>query len=153
MALSVTQAAHLSHVQTLCRALGDLDPRPYVMVGGQATPGLPAAAFGADLVTTDLAAGLDFAASVAEPAPPPSLAAYLAAVGRRVQAGRLAAGLTQAALAERSGLTASHGDSTAWMDAADRPAVVAPPEGFVLVDRTQRRTAPHPFRHRNGERL
>jgi ribosomal protein S18 acetylase RimI-like enzyme len=53
-------------------------------------------------------------------------------------------------LARRSGLTAGHRDSTAWMDAADRPAVVAPPEGFVLVDRTQRRDAPHPMRHRNG---
>ena len=54
-------------------------------------------------------------------------------------------------LAQRSGLTAGHQDSTAWMDAADRPAVPAPPEGFVLIDRTQRRDAPHPMRHRNGD--
>jgi ribosomal protein S18 acetylase RimI-like enzyme len=54
-------------------------------------------------------------------------------------------------LAQRSGLTAGEQDSTAWMDAADRPAVLAPPEGFALVDRTQRRNAPHPMRHRNGE--
>lgn len=54
-------------------------------------------------------------------------------------------------LAQRSGLTAGHHDSTAWMDAADRPAVPAPPEGFVVVDRTQRRDVPHPMRHRNGE--
>ncbi len=53
-------------------------------------------------------------------------------------------------LAQRSGLTAGHRDSTAWMDAADRPAVPALPEGFVLVDRTQRRDAPHPMRRRNG---
>lgn len=53
-------------------------------------------------------------------------------------------------LARRSGLTAGHQDSTAWMDAADRPAVPALPEGFVLIDRTQRRDAPHPMRHRNG---
>jgi ribosomal protein S18 acetylase RimI-like enzyme len=56
-------------------------------------------------------------------------------------------------LAERSRLTAGHQDSTAWMDAGDRPDVQAPPEGFVLVDRTQRRDAPHPMRHRNGDRV
>jgi ribosomal protein S18 acetylase RimI-like enzyme len=54
-------------------------------------------------------------------------------------------------LAQRSGLTAGDRDSTAWMDAADRPAVRAPAEGFVLIDRTQRRDAPHPMRHRNGD--
>jgi GNAT superfamily N-acetyltransferase len=55
------------------------------------------------------------------------------------------------ALAERSGLTPGDRDRTAWMDAADRPAVPALPDGFVLVDRTQRPDAPHPLRHRNGE--
>ncbi|CAN5900669.1 hypothetical protein BH23ACT5_BH23ACT5_12070 [soil metagenome] len=54
-------------------------------------------------------------------------------------------------LAQSSGLTAGHQDSTAWMDAADRPAVLALPEGFVLIDRTQRRDSPHPLRHRNGD--
>ena len=54
-------------------------------------------------------------------------------------------------LAQRSGFTAGHHDSTAWMDAADRPAVPAPPEGFVIIDRAQRRDAPHPMRHRNGD--
>ena len=54
-------------------------------------------------------------------------------------------------LARRSGFTAGHRDSTAWMDAADRPTVQAPAEGFVLIDRTQRRDAPHPMRHRNGD--
>jgi ribosomal protein S18 acetylase RimI-like enzyme len=54
-------------------------------------------------------------------------------------------------LAQRSGLTAGEQDSTAWMDAADRPAVAAPAAGFVLIDRTQRRDAPHPMRHRNGD--
>ena len=54
-------------------------------------------------------------------------------------------------LARRSGLTAGERDGTAWMDAADRPAVLAPPAGFALTDRTQRRDAPHPMRHRNGE--
>ena len=54
-------------------------------------------------------------------------------------------------LALRSGLTAGDHDSTAWMDAADRPPVKALPEGFVLSDRTQRSDAPHHMRPRNGE--
>jgi ribosomal protein S18 acetylase RimI-like enzyme len=54
-------------------------------------------------------------------------------------------------LARRSGLTAGEQDSTAWMDAAARPAVSRPGEGFVLIDRTERRDAPHPMRHRNGD--
>jgi ribosomal protein S18 acetylase RimI-like enzyme len=54
-------------------------------------------------------------------------------------------------LAQRSGFTAGEQDHTAWMDAADRPAVPAIPEGFVLTDRTQDRHAPHPMRHRNGD--
>lgn len=54
-------------------------------------------------------------------------------------------------LAQGSGLTANHQDSTAWMGAADRPVVRGPREGFTLVDRTQRKDAPHPLRQRNGE--
>ena len=54
-------------------------------------------------------------------------------------------------LAGRSGLVRGRHDGTAWMDAADRPAVQPPPEGFVIVDRTQRPEAPHPMRHRNGD--
>jgi ribosomal protein S18 acetylase RimI-like enzyme len=54
-------------------------------------------------------------------------------------------------LARQSGLTAGEQDSTAWMDAAGRPAVPAPSEGFVLIDRTQRRDTPHPMRRRNGD--
>jgi ribosomal protein S18 acetylase RimI-like enzyme len=54
-------------------------------------------------------------------------------------------------LAQRSGLTAVEHDNTAWMDAADRPAVPALSEGFVLMDRTQRPDAPHPMRYRNGD--
>jgi predicted N-acetyltransferase YhbS len=45
--------------------------------------------------------------------------------------------------AERSGIT--------WMSAADRPDVAALPEDFVLVDRAQAKTSPHPMRRRNGE--
>jgi predicted N-acetyltransferase YhbS len=58
---------------------------------------------------------------------------------------------TFTALAERSGLTAGDRDSTAWMGAAERPSVRAPADGFVLVDRTQRRDVPHPMEPRNGE--
>lgn len=53
-------------------------------------------------------------------------------------------------LARQSGLIAGHQDSTAWLDAADRPAVMTLPEGFVLTDRTQRAAAPHPMQDRNG---
>ena len=38
----------------------------------------------------------------------------------------------------------------AWMNARDRPAVTAMPEGYVLVDR-ERATGPHPMQRRNGE--
>jgi ribosomal protein S18 acetylase RimI-like enzyme len=55
------------------------------------------------------------------------------------------------ALARQSGLAEGHSDSTAWMDAGDRPAVLVPPADFVLVDRTQRGNTPHPMRARNGE--
>lgn len=54
-------------------------------------------------------------------------------------------------LARRSGFTAGRQDSTAWMDAADRPTASALPAGFALVDRTQHRDAPHPLRQRNGD--
>lgn len=43
----------------------------------------------------------------------------------------------------RSGIT--------WMDAYDRPAVAALPDGFVLVDRAGETTRPHPMRRRGGE--
>jgi GNAT superfamily N-acetyltransferase len=42
-------------------------------------------------------------------------------------------------------------DGVTWMDAEDRPAVAALPEGFVLVDRARAEAGPHPMRHRNGE--
>jgi GNAT superfamily N-acetyltransferase len=38
-----------------------------------------------------------------------------------------------------------------WMDARERPDVAALPDAFVLVDRSQRTTRPHPMRRRNGE--
>jgi predicted N-acetyltransferase YhbS len=44
---------------------------------------------------------------------------------------------------ERSGIT--------WMNAEDRPDVAALPEEFVLVDRAQETTKPHPMRRRSGE--
>src|SRR5690606_16536896 len=53
-------------------------------------------------------------------------------------------------LAAGSGLEPGEQDSTALLDVAKRSAVNAASEGFVVVDRTQRRDAPHPMRHRNG---
>lgn len=51
-----------------------------------------------------------------------------------------------------SGFTASdEHDGTTWMRAEDRPEVVAPAEGFTLVDRRTAASRPHPMRHRNGD--
>ena len=54
-------------------------------------------------------------------------------------------------LAEGAGLVAGDVSWTAWLDAADRPRVRPLPDGFALVDRSQRRNSPHPMRQRNGE--
>ena len=56
-----------------------------------------------------------------------------------------------AELARQSGLTPGYRDSTGWLDAADRPAVVAPADGFTLVDRMQRLGVPHHMRQRSGD--
>jgi GNAT superfamily N-acetyltransferase len=40
---------------------------------------------------------------------------------------------------------------TTWMNVEDRSAVAALPEGFVLVDRAQETSKPHPMRRRSGE--
>jgi GNAT superfamily N-acetyltransferase len=37
-----------------------------------------------------------------------------------------------------------------WMDAQDRPDIAAIPEGFVLVDRAEATTRPHPMQRRSG---
>ncbi len=44
---------------------------------------------------------------------------------------------------ERAGVT--------WMEVANRPDVVALPNGFALVDRARGTTRPHPMRRRSGE--
>ena len=54
-------------------------------------------------------------------------------------------------VARRSGLTPAYRDSTGWMDAADRPAVSVPADGFTLADRTQRLDVPHHMRRRSGD--
>lgn len=56
-------------------------------------------------------------------------------------------------LARASGLEAVHHDDTAWMDAADRTPIPSMPDGFALVDRTQRQDAPHPLAKRNGDNV
>ncbi|HEX9378198.1 MAG TPA: GNAT family N-acetyltransferase [Gaiellaceae bacterium] len=38
-----------------------------------------------------------------------------------------------------------------WMNAEDRPDVAALPEGFVLADRANETTRPHPMRRRSGD--
>jgi GNAT superfamily N-acetyltransferase len=54
----------------------------------------------------------------------------------------LVAGTGFAAGDEKSGIT--------WMRAEDRPEVAAVPDGFLLVDRSQRAAEPHPIRRRSG---
>lgn len=83
--------------------------------------------------------------------------------GAMVQVGRHAAGSFEVPvcdddrrlgdLVDGAGLAAGERSSIAWMNAADRPRVVGPPEGFVLVDRIQRPGTPHPMRHRNGDQV
>lgn len=41
--------------------------------------------------------------------------------------------------------------ATTWLDADRRPAVTPTPDGYRLVDRSQRRDVPHPMRPRNGD--
>ena len=51
-----------------------------------------------------------------------------------------------------TGFVADQGGSgITWMDAEDRPEVAALPEGFVLVDRSEETTKPHPMRSRSGD--
>lgn len=54
-------------------------------------------------------------------------------------------------LVAASGLTPGDGFTNCWLDASERPDVSAAPDGFTVVDRTERVSAPHPMRHRNGD--
>ena len=56
-----------------------------------------------------------------------------------------------AEIAQRSSLAPGYRDSTGWMDANEKPAVAAPPDGFVVLDRTQRLGVPHHMRQRSGD--
>jgi ribosomal protein S18 acetylase RimI-like enzyme len=60
---------------------------------------------------------------------------------------------TFTSLAQQSGMKPVTRDCTAWMDVQDRPHVIDPPEGFSLVDRTQRQLDPHPMARRGGEQV
>jgi GNAT superfamily N-acetyltransferase len=57
------------------------------------------------------------------------------------------------ALLAGSGFVAADRSGTTWMNAEDRPEVTALPEGFVLADREDETTAPHPMQRRNGEEV
>lgn len=54
-------------------------------------------------------------------------------------------------LALDSGFTADESDSTAWLDTRQLPQARQLDDGFVLIDRTQRASAPHPMQGRVGE--
>jgi predicted N-acetyltransferase YhbS len=51
-----------------------------------------------------------------------------------------------------TGLVADEQSGTTWMDAENRAAAPLP-EGFVLVDRAEETSGPHPMRRRNGEEV
>lgn len=53
-------------------------------------------------------------------------------------------------LASQAGLVAGFQDHTAWMAADEWPAVLVVPDGFTLVNRSQRPGQPHPLISRNG---
>jgi GNAT superfamily N-acetyltransferase len=50
-----------------------------------------------------------------------------------------------------AGLAPGDRDSTGWLDAADLPTPLAVPDGFRLVDRTERLGRSHPMRARSGD--
>lgn len=52
-----------------------------------------------------------------------------------------------------SGFVAGETSGIMWMDADDRPDVVAPANGFALTDRAQDATTPHPMRRRSGDEV
>ena len=58
---------------------------------------------------------------------------------------------TGMALTSSYGMKVLRHDSTGWMSAADAPEPMTLTTGFVIVDRTQRRDAPHPMQRRNGD--
>ncbi len=104
VALSVTLLENLPAVAALGRALRGIELGPPLLVGGAAVAGRTAESLGADLLAAEAAPGLALAAGLIAPPSPPDLPTYLVRVGRRIHAGRLAAGLSQATLAERAGL-------------------------------------------------
>jgi predicted N-acetyltransferase YhbS len=56
-------------------------------------------------------------------------------------------------LVESAGFVGGESSGVAWMRTPDRLPEAPLPEGFILVDRTQRQGTPHPMRHRNGEHV
>jgi predicted N-acetyltransferase YhbS len=55
------------------------------------------------------------------------------------------------AFLEGSGLVIGQRDATAWMDPRDRASLHPVPDGFALVDRSERSGTLHPMRDRNGD--
>jgi ribosomal protein S18 acetylase RimI-like enzyme len=56
-------------------------------------------------------------------------------------------------LADAGFVADDYESGSTWMDAKDRPEVAHLPEGFVLVDRAQDTSTPHPMRGRSGEEV
>jgi GNAT superfamily N-acetyltransferase len=52
-----------------------------------------------------------------------------------------------------AGFVAENRSGITWMNAQDRPDVAGVPDGFVLVDRAQEESTPHPMRRRSGDEI
>lgn len=105
VAVSLTVATLCPVLTELCQGLRRLESAPAILVGGAGTAGLDAETLEADAVAGDLREGLDLAARLVDMGPGRNLESYLAVVGERIQNHRHRQGLSQAELAERSGLT------------------------------------------------
>jgi methanogenic corrinoid protein MtbC1/DNA-binding XRE family transcriptional regulator len=105
LALSISQPAHVEAAVALCRGVGGLPHAPLRLLGGAALAGRSASELAADVVAADARTGLAIANARVGPPSPPDLGVYLDRVGRRIHELRRGAGLSQATLAERAGLT------------------------------------------------
>lgn len=56
-------------------------------------------------------------------------------------------------LARQAGLRVMDKDSTGWLDAEERPAIIDLPDGFHVVSRLERPGTKHPMIGRNGEQI
>jgi methanogenic corrinoid protein MtbC1/DNA-binding XRE family transcriptional regulator len=105
VAVSLTVATLSPVLLELCQGLRRLESAPAILVGGAGVAGFDAETLEADAVASDLRDGLDLAARLVGRGPGRNLESYLAVLGGRIQYFRHRQGVSQAELAQRSGLT------------------------------------------------